>query len=274
MTKDEILQTIETERELDPVLNRINNPHTVGVMKYLSQMFAAVAEFLFNRLSLHRSEVEALVLTERWATPAWYVKKAKEFQYNFELVTDELARYYYDNSAFLQSGGEQSEIDNAKVIKQAAVSFTGKRMIVKIAGELNGELTKISDTIAEAFKSYIEQIKRPGTPVTIYNFEADLIDVEFDVFFNGQLKEADVLAAVADTMNEYLKGIVFNGIFNTAKLTDAIQKTKGVVDPFLISAKARRSFDPVSEAKEVKQYYSSYSGYLKFNSVKLNLKRV
>jgi len=274
MNKDEILNIITTGQQTDTVLNRINNPHAVSVMQYLSQLFASVAELLFNRLAIHRTEIETLVLADRWATPAWYVKMAKDFQYNFDLTTDELTQYYYDNDVYLQQGGTQSEIDASKRIKQAAVAFTGKRMIVKIAGEANGELCKINDEVAEAFRSYIEQIKRPGTPVTIYNFDADIIDIEYDIYFNGQLKEADVSLAVETAMYNYLSNVIFNGVFNTALLTDVLQKTKGVIDPFFVSAKARRSFDSATDAVDVTRYYSSYSGYIKYGVIKLNMKGV
>ncbi len=273
MKRTEILEIINTEQNIHPVLSQINNPHSVGVMQYLSQMFAAVCELIFNRMDLHQREIENLVLTERWATPAWYVNKAKEFQYGFELIADEYTRYNYDNTEYLKNGGSQASIDESKVIKQAAVSFTGKRMVMKIAGELNGELTKLSDTVANAFRSYIEKIKRPGTPISIYNFDADLISIEYDIYFNGQLKETDVRQAAESTMRKYLANILFNGVFNTAELTDELQKTKGIIDPFLISATAKRAFDSPADAVEVKQYYSSYSGYMKYQNITLNLKR-
>jgi hypothetical protein len=273
MTKDEIITLLEKEQSQNAVLNQISNPSAVAVMKHLNQVYAAVGEVLFNRLDLHQTEIEELVASARWATPEWYVQKAKEFQIGFELTTNDLTQYYYDNDAALLAGKTQAQIDASRVVKQAAVDFTGKRMILKIAGELNGNLSKLSDTVAESFRSYIEKIKRPGTPITIYNFDADLVAIEYDIYYRGYLKEADVKAAVETTMRSYLKSIVFNGIFNTAALTDALQQTVGVVDPFFVRATARRSFDATTKAVAVTQYYSSYAGYMKFESIKINMIR-
>lgn len=273
MTKDEIITLLEKTQSENSVLSKISNPSVVSIIKHLNQVYAAVGEILFNRLGLHEDEINELVDSARWATTDWYVEKAKEFQLGFDLTANDLTQYYYDNDAALLAGKTQAQIDASKVIKQAAVDFTGKRMTLKIAGELSGNLTKLSDTVAESFRSYIEQIKRPGTPITIYNFDADLVSIEYDIYYRGYLKEADVKVAVEATMRNYLKSIVFNGIFNTAALTDALQQTTGVVDPFFVAARARRSFDPTSKAVDVTQYYSSYAGYMKFESITINMIR-
>ena len=269
MTKNKIIQIIKTQ-QISSELNQITSPSVLSILRQLTETFAAAAAILFDRLNIHRIELNLIATESRWATVPWYVDAAKRFQYGFELSVNEYTQYYYDNN-----GLESSVIETSQLVKQAAVDFQNKRMIIKIAGIENNALTVLNDDVALAFTDYIEKIKRPGTPVTVYNLPADNLKLTFDIYFDGLQTESIVYERAKDAVNDYLVNLMFNGVLNIQELTNCLQKVPGVVDPFFISASTWNAFDTECDAIEFTQYKKAYSGYFRLidNGLTLNMKR-
>src|SRR5690606_6908156 len=137
----------------------------------------AFALFLHEQLfDAHKQEVTDLLYNQKSGRLPWYRYMALQFQYGFDLVPD---KDYFDNG-----DATAEEIAASKIIKYAAVneSEDESRIIIKIAGETDGELSNFTDPEqVEAIEAYFKEIKWPGK-ITIINFLADKL------FLNIQIK--------------------------------------------------------------------------------------
>lgn len=266
MTLTEILAVIADQQAANSYLNKIDNTSALSVIEQLNQVYAGSAEILFDRLKLAEEELQEIADSAPWATEQWYIEKALEFRYGQELTVNQYTQYYYDDT-----GLEEDEIKEMQLIKQAACELCNKNLIIKIAGEDNdGNLSPVEDEKATAFKAYIEQVKRPGTPITIYNYSPDLIQIEYDIYFNALCVENEVLELCTEAVTDYLKNIIFNGFFSVTGLTDALQDVDGVEDPYFTVASRKRYFD--SDFTEFERRIRAYSGYFTIDTLTLNMK--
>jgi len=257
MTKEQIINEILTEKGAQNSLSAIAVPgdavfSKVSVFYQITWVFATICEVILGLFERHKREIEEAMAMAPIFTTGWYVKRIKEYQDGDELkVRDDYTIGY-------------ATIDTEKqVVKQTAVVFQDGVMRVKIAGlDESGTLVKIDNEVAQRFLSYMNQIKRPGTPVQVINYEPDLLVLYYKVYYNGQLVESEVESNVRSAVNDYLQNIVFNGVFNVTACTDRIQQVAGVIDPFFVSGSGRLYYQPEGDSVFIEDYYNSTAGYL------------
>lgn len=273
MNRTEILNIIKGEQALSYDLSRIDNPTALSVMEQLNQLYARSGEILFDRLALAKNELQAIAESAPWATEQWYIDRAKAFRYGLELIVNQYTQYYYDNS-----GLSAEDIAAMQIVKQAAVEMNGRKLIVKVAGiDADGNLQPLGADLPEeeqlairsAFLQYMNQIKRPGTPIELYNFPADVLRIEYDIYYDGLQVQSRVESDCRTAIDNYLKTIVFNGFFSVTELTDVLQKVKGVRDPYFKTALHKRYFD--TDFQPVDRRIRAYSGYYVLENVQLNM---
>jgi hypothetical protein len=187
----------------------------------------------------HTKEVDERLANEKHGTLPWYRTMALRFQYGFTLVQDK--------DYFINGDATDEEIETSKIIKYSAVNEAedSSRVIIKIAGEVNGELSDFEDfTQVEAIENYFKRIKIAGTDITIINYKAD------QLYLNLQIKrDALVLAdtgmsklngnyPVNEALKEFMKELKFNGELQLSALIDKIQLIPGVLDATLLSAES------------------------------------
>jgi len=272
MTRNEILNIIASEQAGNEALNKISNPTALSVKEQLNQTFARSAEILFDRLDLAKQELQLIADAAPWATEGWYINMSKQFRYGQDLLVNEYTQYYYDNT-----GLTAEDIAAMRVVKQTALELNNKTLIMKVVGEdENGELIPLPDGTGETediftkFKAYMNLVKRPGTPITFYNFPADSVQLEYDIYYDGLQVKGKVEAACVLAVDNYIKNIMFNGFFSITELTDVLQKVKGVRDGYFKSAKHKRYFD--SEFAAFERRLRAYSGYYVIDTLTLNMK--
>lgn len=171
----------------------------------------------------------------------WYRNKALSFQYGFDVETDTdvFKKTIQVDGVDIEATEEQ--IDASKVIKYCAVDrkviANRASLIIKIAGEENGEIVQTSDEVKEALKKWFEVdgAAAAGDVITYINYKGDILSFSVDVYVNPLVLMSDgrhkinLNYPVEDAIKTYLKNLPFNGEFDVQKFEAAILATEGVL---------------------------------------------
>lgn len=243
----------------------VNNSHIAAAYgleegKTFDQEFSLVSfeNILFDIISYaifflellfvqHKKEVTQEIKAQKSGRLQWYRTKALEFQYGFDLVTDQ---DYYDNTGFTQ---EQIEV--SRIIKQSAVTDSEEvgRIIIKIAGEVNDKLAPITDDQRDSVVAYFADIKWAGTDINVINNLPDKLLLDLVIYRNPLVLDSvgnSILNGgkpVETALLEYMKELPFNGQLVLTHLIDKLQLVDGVENVHLISASSSW-IDPVINA--------------------------
>lgn len=221
-------ETISDRYNLDSSKTFEQQFSKVSIENLLFDIVAFAIWLLENIFSTHKSEVDTALLELKPGTSRWYRKKALDFQYGFSLLEDSDR---FDNQA-----NSDEKIQNSKIIKYAAVteSLKESRLVVKIATEEANVLTPISEEKYESFKAYINEIKYAGVPITIINYEPDLLKLSIRIFRDPLVldeKGVSILTGkypVQEAIAQYMKELPFNGELVLQDLANRLEKTEGV----------------------------------------------
>ena len=216
-----------------------------------------VLESIFD---VFRADVEERISSSVMASIPWYHQIALEFQYGDELVFDEKTQQFV-----------YPEIHPAKqVVKFAAARDLGGGVLVLASGaDASGNPTKLSTAVLAAFEEYMNERKPAGVILEVASHAADEVFVYGRVQYNPQLLNAngELLAdpsvrPVDEAIAAYLHSIVFGGVLNKTRLTDAIQGATGVVDVILDGVDVKPEYS-ASAMPVTGNNYTSYSGAFK-----------
>ncbi|WP_303813225.1 nucleotidyltransferase [Apibacter mensalis] len=221
--------------ELD-VLNSKSKSSIWNLFIYIIAYAIFNLELLFDQ---HKLEVSTAISELKPHTARWYRNKAIAFQYGFDL--------YEDSDKFNNENHTIEEIEKSKVVKYSAVTEAESlsRLIIKIAGEENGELAPITEPQKEAFIAYMDEIKDAGVPLTIINYLPDLLYLSITIKRDPLVLDSSGNAIspingdirpIETSIKQFLMELPFNGELFLSKLTDRIQTTAGVKDVNIDSA--------------------------------------
>lgn len=229
-----------TDITSNEVLSEYLNSTSRYAIYRLFTFIIAFAIWVFeNILDQHFFEINDKLANQKAGTLPWYRTMALRFQYGFDLVQD---KDYFDNGL-----ANTEHIENSKIIKYCAVNEAkdSSRVIIKIAGEVDGALTDFTDSAqVEAIEAYFEEIKVAGTKITIINYKAD------QLFLNLKIKRDALILTdtgmsklngnypVNEALQEFMKELKFNGELQLSSLIDKIQLVPGVLDATLLNAES------------------------------------
>ena len=189
-----------------------------------------------NILDKHYSDVTQKLTEEKAHTARWYRSKALAFQLGFDLKTD--------SDEFNNDGYSAEQIEESKIVKYAAVveAENDSRLIVKIAGETDGELNRLNEQQVASFKTYMQEVRDAGVKLTVINYEADKLFLDLQINYDPLVLSANgqhLINAnfpVVDAIKAYMKELPFNGELVLAHLVDKLQQVEGVRIPTIMSA--------------------------------------
>lgn len=185
-------------------------------------IFYVVAYFCWIRETMREKwleDVEKTALATRYGTKQWWHKTAMEWQKGDAVTTLSDGSVGYSN------------IDESKrIVKYAAIVTEGRTVYIKVAKESGGSLTTLTASELTSFKAYIDQVKPVGIAVTTQSKKGCLIQVNGNIYYNGERTPDEVLESVKTAIQEYLKNIEFGGVLFKNKLIDAAQSVEGVTD--------------------------------------------
>lgn len=256
MTTEEIYEEIIAEKESGnyPELDELNSTSKVAIWRlwvYIFSFFSKTIRELFEGFKIW---VEDFFSRNQIGTLNWWLSELFKFQYGDEIE-------------FIDGKFKYAVIDETKQItKQAAIEIQNRILLVKVAkDDGSGNLTAFAPAEKTAIEGYIHKIKLPGTFIQVISQDAALLNINYKIYYNSEITEAEITANVEEAINDYLINIVFNAEFSPTKLTDELQKIQGINNPVFQSAEAKEQFS--TEWITINDYYTAISGYMTLNTL-------
>jgi hypothetical protein len=198
-----------------------------SVMIYIVATASAAVE---NLVEMRKAEIDRIVLMERYGYKGWYERMMRAFQFGDDINELEEKDYY-------------DVIDAGKQIIKFAYceEKDGGGILLKVAKEANLQPAALAAGEYDAALAYINRVKPAGIAVELRSENADLLDVDLSVRYNPLLfTSADAMkASIKTAINDYLKGLEYNGAFVGMKMIDAIQEVAGIeivqIDSVMVS---------------------------------------
>ncbi|WP_413512091.1 nucleotidyltransferase [Myroides odoratus] len=184
-----------------------------------------ILEGIFDK---HKSEVDVALAELKPGTSKWYRRKALDFQFGVKLLED--------SDQFDTKDLTAEQIEHSKIIKYAAVvdADTESRLIVKIATEKEKELTPITESELEAFRAYFSEIKYAGVPITVINYEPDILQLSIRIFRDPLVINENGMSIltgkypIQEAISEFMKELPFNGELILQDLANKVEQAEGV----------------------------------------------
>lgn len=235
-TPEIIQNTLLAEKANKPELAGLTSTSKTAIWRLIIYIMS-IAIYAFEViLDKHYSDVTQKLTEEKAHTARWYRSKALAFQFGFDLIVD--------SDEFNNTNYTTEQISESKIVKYAAVveAENDSRLIVKIAGETDGELKRLNEQQVASFKTYMQEVRDAGVKLTVINYEADKLYLDLQINYdplvlssNGQhLINANY--PVVDAIKAYMKELPFNGELVLAHLVDKLQQVEGVLIPTIMSA--------------------------------------
>lgn len=178
----------------------------------------------------HIIEVDDRLNNQRSGRLSWYRFMALKFQYGFDLIED--------TDVFDNSQATEEQIEASKIIKYAAVAERADEsgIIIKIAGETDGQLSPLTQPQYDAIVAYFREIRWPGK-ITIINYEPDLLYLDLIIERDPLVLDANGMSIlngdypVNEAIDAFLKELPFNGQLAIVNFVDKLQQVPGVIIP-------------------------------------------
>lgn len=237
----EIFNYISDLKNKNTILSEVNSASKTSLWRQFLEVVSTAYWAFVNVRDLHDKETEVLIQEQKVPNQRWYRNKALSFQYGFDVETDSdvFKKTIQVDGVDIEATEEQ--IDASKVIKYCAVDrkviANRASLIIKIAGEENGEIVQTSDDVKEALKKWFEVdgAAAAGDVITYINYKGDILSFSVDVYVNSLVLMGDgrhkinLNYPVEDSIKTYLKNLPFNGEFDVQKFEAAILATEGVL---------------------------------------------
>ncbi len=256
---NELVQATQTDSQLQDL--------TFEPSSWNKALFWAFALQLYTHelfWTLFKKEVTDLIADQKVHTIKWYENLAKGFQMGYDLDwIDERFKY--------------AEVDEeSQIIKHCAVVHVGNKLRFKVATtDALGNTQPCDASQIIALKSYLQETKDAGVFIFVTSGSGDLIKLSVDVYFDPLVlsSEGNLLGGeesiVADTIEQWITAINFNGRLIVPKFQDMIEAIEGVkfavVNSVEVALPNQNNFTTLSSP-----IYVPDSGYFQLENLDLN----
>ncbi|MDR2361707.1 MAG: hypothetical protein LBD91_03160 [Prevotellaceae bacterium] len=199
--------------------------------------------------------IQSVVERNRIGSGPWYVEMAKRFQWSEEVPY------------FLQVDDTTGVIDynilnpDDRIITQAAFIDNNNEVTLKVATGTPGALHKLGDDPFSDFRNYMQRLKIAGIALRIITLEADIVNLQTDVYYSRAYNITGLRQAVVDALNAYSATLEFAGVVLRNAIIDVIQRVPGVMDVDVKALEANTGANIVS----IGRAYTTAAGYFNFN---------
>lgn len=257
--QNEILDQVATRPEISGYLTSPSQAAIYRAFSYITAVGQWVNEKLFDA---HKKEVSDIIAVQVPHKAKWYSMMAKKFQYGYDLVLDQ---DYYDNSALTEA-----QIEDAQIVKFAAILEVVPGLRVKVATIDAGDLAPLSAGQLAAFEEYMKRVKDAGVRLFVSSGDPDSLSLDLKIYYDplvldnsGARLDGTNDTPVPDAITDFLQnGVPFNGLFVLSEFIDALQAIEGVIIPELVSAMAKYGALPF---QPIELEYNPDAGYLRIN---------
>lgn len=258
-TINEIYQAIIASKDSNTSLSSLNSTSSFGIANSIFWICATAISIHEQIYDVFTSEIEAKKAVIHGQTGLWWNDKMiNSFQFDPTdtdksiLVIDDNLNYYYP------------VVDATKrIIKYSATSAVSRQVTIKVAkDDGSGNPAQLTSDELLAALSFVNSIQDAGTLINTISLPADLLLVNFNIYFNAQYGQATVLSNVKIAIQTYLQNLRFDGVIQILKLIDQIETVPGVTDILLVSAQAKSEADAYQLFD--RQYFTK-AGYAQLN---------
>ena len=237
----EILNYILDLKNKNTVLSEVNSASKTALWRQFLEVVSTAYWAFVNVRDLHDKETDFLIQEQKVPNQRWYRNKALSYQYGFDVIEDTDIFKTTIQVDGVDVEATEDQIEASKLIKYCAVDrkviANRASLIIKIAGEENGEIIQTSDEVKEALKKWFEVdgAAAAGDVITYINYKGDILSFSVDVYANPLVLMGDgrhkinLNYPVEDAIKTYLKNLPFNGEFDVQKFEAAILATEGVL---------------------------------------------
>ena len=238
-TLQEIIDEMLLKKSVIPALVELTSTSKVSIWRLILEMVAFVIFNFQEAVKLHMDEINQKIAEQKVPSLRWYRNEALKFQYGFDLLpeSDQFSPTYEITPGNIVTATPE-QIENSKVIKYVAVDRieNTSKISMKIATEVGGEIVPITDVVAFAFKTYVEEYNAAGENIVIVNYLADILKIDFNIVYDPLVLLANGTSILSATepvklaIKEFLKNLPFNGELSVQKLEAAVLAVEGVED--------------------------------------------
>lgn len=190
----------------------------VSVLRLLMWVVSWVIAKRETLLEEWKAEVEKVANETHYGTSAWWIAKAKDFQYGDSLVVED------GKVQYAEEHGEK------KIVSAASVTVVGRTLLLKVAKGVGGGLSGLSDSERSSFEGYVQRIKPLGLMVVVQSGSGNELRVKGEVRYSGERKVSEIAGGVREALERYVKDLEFNGTIYAGRMTKVIIDVDGVVD--------------------------------------------
>ena len=231
----------------------VTSKSKVAVWRLWLWIFAVgswLVETLFDRHSAHILEV---IDQRRPHTVRWYAGESKKFQYGHSMV--------WSDNKFIYATDDPDK----RVVKYAAASERGGRVILKVAKDAGGAKTPLTSQEKTAFELFWSKWKDAGVTLEIVSLPADQLKINIAIVrdrlvldaSNNLLRDPSI-NPIQQAIDDFGSSLEFDSILRLSKLVDYIQAAEGVIDVKLNGAWHKPSGGVYNT---VNMYVESTAGY-------------
>lgn len=212
----------------NPNLDGLTSTSKTSVWRMMLYIMAYSVEQLAQLFTVHRTEIDTKISTQKTHRLPWIQSLYLNFQYGFSLIPE--------TDLFDNTGATTEEIEASKRIKYCAVneSSSGREVIIKLATEIDNVLQPLSAEIMEAVDVYRQRTKGTGIPYRIISYLPDRLKLNIRVFRDPLVINAngmDITSAkypIQEALQEFMKELPFNGELRIQDLANKLEAITGV----------------------------------------------
>lgn len=191
---------------------------TNGVIATIIYVVAVVISLRTQLFAKWKEEVKGLYESSRYGTWSWWIETAKRWQVGYSTVV-------IDGEV-----GYEKIDENARIIKAVMVRQSGRSIAIYVAKQKSNDLLALTDEELEGFQRYCDNVKPLGVYVLAVSKEADEVNIEADVVYNGELSQEALKKAMQEKLNEYVRNLQFGATIYKAQMIEEVMSIEGVVD--------------------------------------------
>ncbi len=254
-TIEQIQADIYAGMATKPELAELNSTSKSAIYRLMIYIVSFAIWTLEKLFDVHVAQINQALYEQKSGTERWYRNMALAFQYGFDIVPD--------TDKFDNGSATDEQIEASKIVKYCSVkeSQESNRLTMKIAAEISGELSPLTEPQKESFLAYMQEIKYAGVKVNVVNNPADRLDINMVVYRDPLVIDANgnsILNGgrpVEVRVKQFMKELPFNGELVLNDLIETIRAVPGVVNVNIVHANSAY-YDVVSEG---------YSGFSAIN---------
>lgn len=249
------------------LLPELTDTRPQAVWNRFAYIFATITSTLEQVMDTYTADLINITNGAAYGSKDWIKRKCYEFQYSTtdpQVIAWNPLTYRYEYP---------SVNDTLKIITQASVQVAGANNVrVKLAKGQIGSLSPLDAAEQSAVISYFSTISPAGQFLTIISEAGDTVDLEFSIWFDGQIPNSTIQNEAQASVQDYLNNVAFDGVIYASKLVDAIQAGSSVINCVLENNGGFITNIGTSGAPQ--QWYNSvicYAGYAGTVNITFNL---